>query len=276
MKTLNEHVADVLERVRQEQPLIHHITNFVTMNDVANVTMHVGAKPVMAFAAEEVGAMTGTADALLLNLGTLSIPLIESMLIAGEKARYQDIPIVLDPVGAGATMLRTRGTRRLLDELKIQIIRGNPGEIGVLSGRGGSVRGVDSETAAEDSATTAHFMARSMDHSGETVVAITGQRDIVANNERVLAVDNGHHWLTTITGTGCMVTAIIAAFAAVEHNYLLATVGALAVFGLAAELAAPHAQGPGSFKVALFDQLYNLTGEQVVEGVRISEQEVRG
>ncbi len=267
MDDVNQRVAQALSRIREERPLIHHITNFVVMNDVANVTLHVGALPVMAHAVEEVAEMTRMAGALVLNLGTPTPARIDAMRIAGRQANALGIPVVLDPVGAGATRLRTETALRLLEELKIAVVRGNAGEIGTLSRAGGAVRGVESVQAVADPPAVAQAMAR--EHG--TVVAITGERDVVADGQRILAVDNGHRWLTTITGSGCMATAVVGAFAAVESDYLMAAAGGLACFALAAELAAAEANGPASFKVALFDHLYHLTPEQLAEGARIVE-----
>jgi hydroxyethylthiazole kinase len=267
MDRINFRVAEAMGRVRAEKPLIHHITNLVVMNDTANVTLHVGALPVMAHAAEEVAEMVSKAGALLLNTGTLTPAGVESMLIAGRQANELQIPIVLDPVGAGATELRTQTNMHLLHELRIAIVRGNAGEIGVLSGSGGVVKGVESIEGVPDPVAVAQRMARER----KTVIAISGKRDVISDGERVLGVDNGHQWLTTITGTGCMATTVIAAFAAVERDYLVAAAGGLACFGLAAELAAEKANGPASFKVALFDQLYHLAPQQVAQGVRIVE-----
>jgi hydroxyethylthiazole kinase len=267
MDRIHFRVAEGLARVRAQKPLIHHITNLVVMNDTANVTLHIGALPVMAHAAEEVTEMVSQAGALLLNTGTLTPAAVESMLMAGRKANELQIPIVLDPVGAGATELRTQTNIHLLDELQIAIVRGNAGEIGVLSGAGGVVKGVESIEGVSDPVAVTQHMARER----KTVIAISGKRDVVSDGEGVLGVDNGHPWLTTLTGTGCMATTVIAAFAAVEDDYLAAAAGGLACFGLAAELAAEKANGPASFKVALFDQLYNLTPQQVAEGARIVE-----
>ncbi|MDH7498945.1 MAG: hydroxyethylthiazole kinase [candidate division NC10 bacterium] len=267
MSQMSKQIAEALSRVRQGKPLIHHITNFVVMNDTANVTLHLGALPVMAHAPQEVAEMTRMAGALVLNIGTLSSSWIDSMLIAGRAANEHQVPIVLDPVGAGATALRTQMSQRLLQELRISIIRGNAGEIGALCGAGGEVKGVESIRGVEDPAAVARAMAaeRGM------VVAITGRRDFISDGRRTLGVDNGHTWLTTITGTGCMATTGIAAFAAVERDYLIAAAGGLACFGLAAELAADKAEGPASFKAALFDQIHNLRSEQLERGARIVE-----
>lgn len=265
MHGINRRVAEILPRIRAEKPLIHHITNLVVMNDTANVTLHMGGLPVMAHDIEEMAEMVSMAGALVLNNGELGWH--ASMLEAGREANRRSIPIVLDPVGAGATGPRTQTATWLLEKLSIQVVRGNAGEIGVLSGMGGEVKGVESVGVAEDLTVIAREMARKYN----TVAAITGKRDIISDGQRVLGVDNGHVWLPTLTGTGCMATTVIAAFAAVERDYLIAAAGGLAAYGLAAELAAPLARGPASFKVAFLDQLYNLTPEQVAEGVRIVE-----
>ncbi|NJN66752.1 MAG: hydroxyethylthiazole kinase [Chloroflexaceae bacterium] len=267
MRTMGMQVGQMLARIREQRPLIHHITNLVVMNDTANITLMVGASPVMAHAAEEAAEMASMAGALVLNPGTLTREWVESMMIAGRQANNFKVPIVLDPVGAGATSFRMRSNQQMLDGLSLQVVRGNAGEIGSLSGLGGTVKGVDSVEAASEPDVVARHMARER----STVVAITGQRDVISDGTRTLGVDNGHPWLTHLTGTGCMATAMIAAFAAVERDYLVAAAGALATYGLAAELAAERTSGPASFKVALFDHLYHLTPEQVAGGVRIVE-----
>jgi hydroxyethylthiazole kinase/thiamine-phosphate diphosphorylase len=269
---IRNRAADMLARIHAEKPLLHHITNMVVMNDTANLTLHLGALPVMAHAVEEMAEMTGLASALVLNIGTLTPAWVEAMLAAGHKANEKGIPIVLDPVGAGATRLRTETSLHLLDELDIAVIRGNSGEIGALSGAGGVVRGVESVKGVQDPVAVAKTMAVQWN----TVVAITGKRDVLSDGRRVLGVDNGHLWLTTVTGTGCMATTTIAAFAAVERDYLLATAGALACYGFAAERAAESARGPASFKVALLDHVYNLTPGELAAGARIVTLEPAG
>lgn len=265
MTKVNDQLAEALARVRAQKPLLHHITNYVVMNDTANVTLHIGALPVMAHAIEEVEEMVSMAGALVLNPGTLSKHWVEAMFLAGRRANERGVPIVLDPVGAGATTYRTQTFLRMLDELKIAVLRGNSGEIGALSGAGGEVKGVESVQGVEDRAGVSKAFAR----KGKMVIAMSGKRDYVSDGERVLGVDNGHKWLTTLTGTGCMATTMIAAFAAVEKDALLAAAGGYAAFGLAAEMAAEQAQGPASFKVAFFDHLYHLSPEQLASGARV-------
>lgn len=265
MSKLSETIAELLGKIRRQKPLIHHITNFVVMNDTANVTLALGALPVMAHAKEEVAEMVSMAGALVLNPGTLTPQWVDSMLVAGKRANEMGVPIVLDPVGAGATSLRTESNLRLLEELRIAVLRGNPGEIGALAGIAGKVKGVESVGELKDPLDVARGLANRF----KTTVAITGERDIISDGKRAIAVDNGHIMLKTITGTGCMATTVIAAFSAVENDYLMASAAGLACFGLAAEIAAAEAKGPGSFKAALFDSLHNLSTEQVVNGVRV-------
>jgi hydroxyethylthiazole kinase len=264
MTDLSAVIASMLDKVRQSRPLVHHITNFVVMNDTANVTLHIGALPVMAQAQEEVADMVSRAGSLLLNLGTPSPERVASMLIAGRRANTLRIPIVLDPVGVGATPFRTDNTMRVLEMLDIAIVRGNLAEMSNVAGIGGQVRGVES-VGGGDPVAVAHAMALRW---GLTA-AITGARDIISDGQRTVAVNNGHEWLTTITGSGCMSTAMVAAFAAVGSEPLLAAAAGLTCLGLAAELAADRTSGPGSFKVALFDALYHLSPEQVRSGARV-------
>lgn len=259
MSQLNTQLAETFAKLKEQRPLIHHLTNFVVMNDTANVTLHLGALPVMAHAVEEVAEMTGAAGALVLNLGTLTPSWVASMLAAGRVANERGVPIVLDPVGAGATAFRTATAQRLLAELEVSVVRGNAGEIGALMGRGGEVRGVESTGTLEDPVAVVREAARAWG----AVVAITGKRDLISDGERVLVVDNGHEWLSTLTGTGCMATTAVACFAAVEGDALVAAAGALAAYGLAAERAALGAKGPASFKVTFFDELYALTPTDV-------------
>jgi hydroxyethylthiazole kinase len=265
VQNINDQIAGALARVREQKPLLHHITNYVVMNDTANVTLHIGALPVMAHAAEEVEEMVGFAGALVLNPGTLSSEWVASMFLAGYRASARGLPIVLDPVGAGATAYRTQTFLRMLRDLKVTILRGNAGEIGALSGAGGEVKGVESVGELEDRA----GVTRRLASAGKLVVAMSGKRDYVSDGERVLGVDNGDKWLTTLTGTGCMSTTMIGAFAAVEKDAIIAAAGGYAAFGLAAELAAPQAHGPATFKVAFFDALYHLSPEQLAKGARI-------
>jgi hydroxyethylthiazole kinase len=257
--------ADLFTRVREKRPLIHHITNYVTVNDCANMTICAGGAPVMADAPEEAAEMAAAAGALVLNIGTLNAAQIESMILAGRVANERRIPVILDPVGTGATRYRTECTKRLLEDLKITILKGNAGEIGMIAGVGATVRGVDSHGVTGNPVTIACGLAKTL---GITV-ALTGATDIVTDGRQTLLVDNGHPMMGSISGTGCMAASVTGAFAAESPDPVTATAAALAAFGLAGERAAVGAKGPFSFKTALFDNMANLTPQDLVTGAKI-------
>jgi len=261
---ISDIVAADLEKIRTTKPLVHHITNFVVMNDTANVTLHVGALPVMAHAPEEVEEMVSLAGALVLNPGTLTREWVESMVIAGRRANEKGIPVVLDPVGAGATRLRTESCQWILTEVKVDIVRGNAAEVATLAGFKGKVVGVESLGVEGDLSQ----IARTMAVRNSQVVAITGKTDVISDGMRIAEVENGHPMLSTITGTGCMATTMVAAFAAVQPDFLLAATGGLVCFGLAGEIAAGQCSGPGSFKVALMDAIANMTAGDLSTGTK--------
>ncbi len=252
---MSEAPGQTLRALRDAKPLVHNITNYVVMNETANATLAVGALPVMAHAEDEVEEMVGIAGALVLNIGTLSEHWIEAMLLAGRAAGARGIPIVLDPVGAGATRYRTETAKRLLDELDVTILRGNAGEVATLVGVEAEVRGVESMGGGGDPAELAREAARALG----VIASVTGPVDHVSDGERVLAVANGHELLAAVTGTGCMSSAITGCFAAVRPDEPLAAAAeALAAFGVAAEDAARAASGPGSFHAGLYDALAAL------------------
>jgi len=258
-------LSDLFSSVREKRPLVHHITNYVTVNDCANITLCAGGAPVMADAPEEVEEMAAVAGSLVLNIGTLNAAQVESMILAGGMANDRKIPVILDPVGAGATRFRTKTAERLLDELKISILKGNAGEIGVLAGAGGKVRGVDSHGLAGDPVVIAKDFAR----SAGLVVTVSGATDIVTDGKRVLLVENGHPMMGSISGTGCMAASVTGAFAAVSDDMVTASAAAFAAFGIAGEEAAACARGPFTFKTALFDELAGLTPAALAKGAKI-------
>jgi hydroxyethylthiazole kinase len=260
-----QQVSDLFSLVRRKRPLVHHITNYVTVNDCANITISAGGAPVMADAIEEVAEMVAIAGALVLNIGTLNRVQVESMEMAGSMANDRKIPVILDPVGAGATRYRTETARRLLDRLEITVIKGNAGEIGVLAGADAKVRGGDSHGLSGNPVEIAREFA---DSAGLTV-AISGTTDIVTNGKHTLLVENGHPMMGSISGTGCMAASVTGVFAAESKDPVLATAAALAAFGIAGERAAAAARGPGSFKPALFDELAALTPEDLARAARI-------
>jgi hydroxyethylthiazole kinase len=250
--------GESLRRLRETRPLVHQITNYVVMNETANATLALGALPVMAHAPEEVEEMVGLAGALVLNIGTLSAPWIESMLLAGRAANAAGVPVVLDPVGAGATRFRTDTAKRILEEVDVAVVRGNAGEVATLIGVDAEVRGVESLAAGSDPGELAREAATRLG----VVASVTGPTDHVSDGASVVAIRNGHPLLASITGTGCMSTAVTGCFLAVEPGRpLSAAVDALVAFGVAGEDAARDAKGPGSFHVALYDSLAALDPE---------------
>jgi hydroxyethylthiazole kinase len=260
-----QQISDLFSLVRQKRPLVHHITNYVTVNDCANITLCAGGAPVMADAPEEVAEMAAIASALVLNIGTLNHSQVESMELAGSMANERKIPVILDPVGAGATQYRTKTAQQLLDKLDIAVIKGNAGEIGVLAGADATVRGVDSHGLSGDPVTIAQEYAQA---AGLTV-AISGATDIVTDGKHTLLVENGHPMMGSISGTGCMAASVTGVFTAESKDRVLATAAALAAFGIAGERAAASARGPFSFKTGLFDELATLTPEDLARAARI-------
>jgi hydroxyethylthiazole kinase len=256
-----------LRTLREGKPLVHQITNYVVMNETANVTLALGALPVMAHAREEVEEMVALAGALVLNIGTLSPHWVDAMLAAGKAANAGGIPVVLDPVGAGATSYRTNTARRILDEVRVAVVRGNQGEVATLVGVEAEVRGVESMDIGGDPADLARAAARNLG----VVASVTGRVDHVSDGESSLSVANGHELLTTVTGTGCMSSTITGCFLAVKRDAPLeAAAEALAAFGVAAENAARDARGPGSFHVGLYDALAALEPETLDAQAKIT------
>ncbi|WP_424359903.1 hydroxyethylthiazole kinase [Methanocella sp. MCL-LM] len=258
-------LSGILTDVRAKRPLVHHITNYVTVNDCANVTLCIGAAPVMAHAHDEVAEMVAMAGALVLNIGTLDHKQVDSMMAAGHRANDLDVPIILDPVGAGATRLRTETAKLLLHKLHISVLKGNAGEIATLAGAEGKVRGVDSAGVSGDPAEIARGLAEKLG----IVVAVSGATDIVTDGKRVIFVDNGHEMMGKLSGTGCMASSISGAFAAASKDHVASTAAALAAFGVAGEKAAKRCEGPASFKIALLDETYRLTADEVSRGIKV-------
>ncbi len=263
-----ESVFSNLDKIRKEGPLVHNITNYVVMNLTANALLAAGASPVMAHAREEVGEMTGIASSLVINIGTLSKKWIESMFAAGEAAKKKGIPVVLDPVGAGATTLRTETAGRIIRDVKPSVIRGNSSEIlALVSAGSGTTKGVDSVHSPDAALDGAKSLAR---ESG-SVVVISGASDYITDGTAVIRVDNGHEMMGRVTGLGCTATALIGGFAAVNGDYLSASASAMAVMGIAGEIAAAKSTGPGSMNMNFLDALYALDENSIRERLRCSE-----
>lgn len=257
---LNYFIA-LLDKVRESNPLIHNITNEVVMNFTANGLLALGASPIMALSKEEVADISKVADALVLNMGTLSQKKIESMILAGHSANVHGVPVILDPVGVGATNFRTEAAKEIVKKVQLSAVRGNAAEIANLIGEPWDIRGVDVGTGKVDVNALAIRAAEEL----KCVVIITGEKDVITDGNNTFLIKNGHPLLTRVTGTGCLLTAVIGAFVAVEQNVLLAGTAALVTYGVAASIAAEKTEieGPASFQVEFINQLYKVTPEQV-------------
>jgi hydroxyethylthiazole kinase len=265
--SLAEKAAQNLAAIREKKPLIHNITNYVVMNYTANALLALGASPVMAHAPNEVEEMVAFAGALVLNIGTLEDDWITSMLKAGKKASEQKTPIILDPVGSGATTLRTNSAKQIIAETRLSVIRGNASEILSLRHEDSQTKGVDSIHSVDEAAQTATILAQEL----KTTLAITGPVDLITDGKRVIRVANGHPLMGYVTGTGCTATVAIGAFLAVDQDPVSATATALAFFGLAGEVAGKNSDAPGTFMIHLLDALYTISPDELELGSKIEQ-----
>jgi hydroxyethylthiazole kinase len=260
-------LENFLLAVRAKRPLVHHLTNWVTIYDCAQVVKSLGASPVMAHAAEEADAMTSLAGALVLNIGTLTTDLIASMKRAIGAARQRRLPVILDVCGAGATGFRDQMSAALLDTGGVTIIKGNASEIARVAGLSVATKGVDAGQVAADLVAVAKALAQARD----AVVVVTGEQDIVASADTVYRVANGHPLMAQVVGTGCMATSVIGTFvAATPEAPALAAAAGLAAYEIAAELAVAKAPTPMAFKLALLDGLHALTPADVASRHRVT------
>lgn len=262
------------DNVRRTRPLVHCITNYVTVNDVANAVLAVGASPIMADDEDEVKDITSLCPALCVNIGTLNQRTICSMLLAATKAHELGHKTVLDPVGAGASRLRTDTALRLLDAVPFSVVRGNISEIKSLAIGQGGAKGVDADVAdrvTEENLAAAIAFAKSFAKKLGTVVAITGAIDIVADSNRAFVIRNGRAEMASVTGTGCMLSAVTAAFIGAGGNTLEAAAAAVAAMGLAGETAWSRMQegdGNATYRCRIIDALYNMTGDVLEAGAK--------
>jgi len=255
-----------LSRIRAEAPLVHNITNYVVMNSTANALLALGASPVMAHAGEEVEAMAGLARALVINIGTLSPSWVEAMHRAAKLAASRGIPIVLDPVGCGATAYRTETAQALIRSAPPTLIRGNASEIRALVHAGSATKGVDSQHTPDEAGDDARALSRSLG----CVVTVSGAVDLIVAGDRSARVANGHPMMTRVTGMGCTASALSGACLAVAASPFAAAVSAMTITGIAGEMAAEEARGPGSFQMHFLDALYRLDDAEVARRQNVS------
>ncbi|MFW6335025.1 MAG: hydroxyethylthiazole kinase [Desulfosalsimonas sp.] len=264
-------VVDLLGRVRRSAPLVHNITNLVVINSSANILLAVGASPVMAHSAEEAGEMAGISAALVLNIGTPDKYSLEAMILAGRAANEKGIPVVLDPVGAGATRFRSDAVKNIMSVCRISVLRGNASEVLSLASADIRTRGVESSFGISDETVS---VFRGMASAENCIVAVSGQDDLITDGRRVLRVANGHSLMTRVTGMGCGLSAVTGAFCAVAGGKdLEATAAAFAFYGLCGQIAAAAHDRPGSFYTSFLDCLYSASEPEIRQGVKIREQE---
>lgn len=269
----------ILENVRKNVPLVHFITNYVTVNDVANMMLASGGSPIMSDEILDVEDITSICNATVLNIGTLNQNTIESMIAAGKKANAMGHPVILDPVGAGASKLRTETTFRLLKEIKFTVIRGNISEIKTVYSGSGSTKGVDADVTdvvTDDNLKETVIFAKELSKTTGAIIAITGAIDIIADAEHAFITRNGVAAMSRITGTGCMLDGVIAGYVAANpDNKLKAVVAAIAAEGLCGEIAAEKvaAEGSGtsSLRMYLIDAMSNLAGETLQDGAKVEK-----
>lgn len=255
--------------VRTRVPLVHCITNYVTVNDVANALLACGGSPIMADDIDEVADIVSIADALVLNIGTLNSRTIASMIKAGQAANRKNIPVVFDPVGAGASALRNRTTQTLLKEIKFTVIRGNLSELSFIAGLSAATRGVDANAA--DDKFDAADVAKTVAEKYGCVAAITGATDVVCDSKRTAKIKNGVAAMGKITGTGCMLSGVVGAYVGANDDAFSAVVTAIASMGIAGEQAyAKYGSiGTGSLRVGIIDALSVLDDGAIEKAARI-------
>jgi len=265
MKVSAEGIWSRVKEIREKAPVIHNITNYVVMNNSANALLAIGASPVMAHAEEEVEDMVSIAGALVINIGTLSRDWIRAMHRAALRAAKINVPVILDPVGAGATAYRTGTARELIKKSPPAVIRGNASEIMALLAEDAKTKGVESTMSSH----TAVDIARQLNKTHGSVVCVSGETDYIVSGDDVTKVKNGHPMMTKVTGMGCIATAMCGAFAAVNRSFPEAAAQAMAVMGIAGEIAADNAAGPGSLQVRFYDALYKLSEKDIKHYLRV-------
>lgn len=268
-------MREIIENVRKKAPLIHNITNYVTVNDVANIILACGASPIMADDQGEVEEITSICGGLNINIGTLNVRTIESMVLAGKKANTLGHPVLLDPVGAGASTLRTQTALKLLDNVNFTVIRGNISEIKTLASGSGTTKGVDADVAdavTEENLEQSIKFANAVSESTKSVVAITGAIDLVADGKKCYVIRNGHPMMGRITGTGCQLSGLMTAFLTANPNEVLkAAAGAVCAMGLAGEEGYKNLlenEGNATYRNRIIDSIFHMDGETLEKGAK--------
>ena len=272
---LMEDVAKALENVRAQCPLIHNITNYVTVNDVANIILACGASPIMSDEPDDVTDITSICSSLNINIGTLHKSSIEAMYLAGKRANELGHPILLDPVGAGASALRTNTAVDLMEQLQLTVIRGNISEIKTLANGNGTTKGVDADVAdkvTDDTLDEAILFVKKFAAQSKAIIAVTGAIDLVSDGTRCYVIRNGRPEMGQITGTGCQLSGLMTAFVAANpSNQLDAAAAAVCAMGLAGEIGYSHMKdgdGNSTYRNRIIDAIYNMDGESLEKGAK--------
>ncbi len=267
---MEERLWNIISGIREQAPLVHNITNYVVMNNTANALLAAGASPVMAHAPNEVRDMMRIANALVINIGTLSDHWIKAMREAMEEAEERAKPIVFDPVGVGATPYRNRTVADLLTAVSPTVIRANGSEIRATVFSEQQTKGVDSTLQTDEAEEAARMLVKL--HKG--VVCISGAEDAVISQDHRILLRNGHPMMGKVTGTGCMATALIAAALGVHQDAFEATAAGMALIGVAGQLAANRVNGPASLQIQLIDKLHNMTEKEFKETLEMRKTSV--
>ena len=274
-REIAENAAELLKKLKEKKPLVHSITNYVTVNDCANILLAIGASPIMADDLKEAAQITSIASALVINIGTLNERTIESMIASGKKANELNIPVILDPVGAGASQFRNETVKRILEEVKISVLRGNMSEAKFIAGLESETKGVDaSEEDLNSDNNQGIEVAKSLSQRFNCTVAITGVCDIICDGKRVAVIENGTKMLSSVTGTGCMTTALVGAYLGAcetSEEYFTAAAAGIISMGICGQIAEEKAGsiGLGSFHMAIMDAVSNLNEDIIVKRAKI-------
>jgi hydroxyethylthiazole kinase len=276
---INKKIIELLNNVKEKSPLVHQITNYVTVNDCANITLALGGSPVMAEDINEVREMVSISSSLVINIGTLNSITVQSMIVAGKMANKLNIPVILDPVGAGATSYRTDTAKRIIGEVKLSVIRGNLSEIKTLYGIETKTKGVDacqSVSVNGNELMQEKEIAKALANKLNIVVAITGAVDIITDGKTLYTASNGHKMMCKVTGTGCMCTSLIGSYLGAGDNNLLAALAGIVSMGISGEIAYEGLDkskgGTGSLKVKIIDAIYNLSEDDIMKRSKINEE----
>ncbi|MCI8335981.1 MAG: hydroxyethylthiazole kinase [Peptococcaceae bacterium] len=271
--TILQQLGRLLDALHTKKPLIHHLTNYVTVNDCANATLAIGASPIMADDIAEAGDIAAIASALVINIGTLNSRSISSMLEAGKRANAAGVPVVFDPVGAGASALRNTTTQRILSEIKPAVIRGNISEMKFIAGISAKAKGVDAgEADISFSLEDTIAMAKKLSGELQCIVAITGKTDIITDGSKTVLLHNGHPMLSSVTGTGCLTSSLVGSYCGATTDYFLAAIAGILTTSIAGEIAHKQAGhlGTGSFHIALIDAISKMSPDHFTQYANIT------